>query len=487
MDEVIRRLEGKVYINNEYIDSQSSVYLTVTDPADGKVLTSKIPNASSEDLDLAVKSAEDAFQRSSPWRTMSTAARRQCMWKLADLFNDPVHADMMSQLESHSFGRPIKPHLDVDVAVAVEGIRYYSGWCDKVTGETHLKDNGFTKSVRREPIGVVGALLAWNGPIASVVMKAGPALATGNVIILKPSEKTPLGALYAADLFRQAGFPPGVFQVLPGDGKLGTLMASHMRIRKISFTGSISTGKKVQEAAAKSNLKRVTLELGGKSPVIVFEDADLDAAAFWAATAITANCGQYCIAGSRVYVQSEVYDAFLGRYTAILKQMAGGKGIPSDPSTTYGPVADKLQFERVQAYIESGKGEAKLVLGGDRMGDKGYFIHPTVFADPTPNAKVYKEEIFGPVSVVKRFSTEEEVIALANDTEFGLMAGVFTKQVDRAERMVSAIESGTVCINSMMMVSAQTPFGGVKQSGYGSEGGFDSILAYTQVKTVFLR
>ncbi|KAM0390734.1 hypothetical protein ACHAPZ_011565 [Fusarium culmorum] len=416
--------------------------------------------------------------------------RSQLLWKAADLLEQKMHMHYISLLEARSFGGPYSLHRTIDIKAAADNLRYFASWCDKIPGDNQLRDGGMSRVVRREPLGVVVAIMAWNGPIFSAGMKLGPALAAGNCMILKPSEKTPLGTLYLGRIFAEAGFPPGVIQVLSGDGKLGSLMAHHEKIRKISFTGSVGVGKKIQEAATKTNLKRVTLELGGKSPIIVCKDAALENAAFWAAVAITSNSGQYCVVGSRVYVHRDVVDEFRALYHAKLTELA-----------------NKVQYDRITAMIEQGRKEATVTFGGTKEigqvsdivtqllvsifanpdlphGNQGLYIAPTVFESPSEVVAIYRQEIFGPVLVMKTYTTEEEVIRMANATEFGLMASVFTSNVDCAARMVEALEAGTVCVNTSMAISYKAPFGGQKQSGYGSEGGLDSVLAYTQVKTV---
>ena len=342
------------------------------------------------------------------------------------------------------------------------------------------------KLVRHEPLGVCAAINPFNAPLATFFLKIAPALATGNVIIVKPSEKTPFGSLAAAALFTKAGFPPGVVQVVTGPGSTGALLASHMRIRKVSFTGSIATGKKIQEAAARSNLKRVTLELGGKSPAIVFDDANLDNAITWTVNAILTRSGQLCVAASRVYVQQGIADQFIAKYTAKMKEAANDLGDPQNPSVKLGPLVDASQLERVQKMVEEGKAEGELVVGGIRHGETGCFMEPTVFLNPRDDAKIYKEEIFGPVSVLKTFETEEEVLKLANDTEFGLMSGVFTRDITRALRVSSILETGVVGINCVSLQSLQVPFGGKKQSGIGREFGEYALRLFTEPKTILI-
>lgn len=312
--------------------------------------------------------------------------------------------------------------------------------------------------MRHEPLGVCAAINPFNAPVACMIFKAAPALATGNVLIVKPSEKTPLGSLALAPLFEQAGFPKGCIQVITGAGETGALLSSHMRIRKVSFTGSIPTGKKIQAAAAQSNLKRVTLELGGKSPAVIFDDCNLDNAITWTINAILARSGQVCVAATRVYVQKSISEKFIEKYVEKMKAAASDLGDPQDPSVKMGPLVDAGQLERVKAMVMRGKEEAELVVGGVQHGETGCYMEPTVFLNPKADAEIYKKEIFGPVSVVKTFETEEEVLKLANDTEYGLMSGVFTRDISRALRMSAKLDSGVVGVNCISYVScSQSP------------------------------
>lgn len=342
------------------------------------------------------------------------------------------------------------------------------------------------KLVRHQPLGVCAAINAFNAPVALMLLKLSPCLATGNVMIIKQSEKTPLGALAVAPLFEKAGFPKGVVQVLTGDGSTGDLLASHMRIRKISFTGSIPTGKKIQVAAAQSNLKRVTLEMGGKSPALVFEDCNLENALTWTINGILARSGQVCVAASRVYVQNSVSDRFIQLYTERMKQAVEKIGDPQDKATVLGPLVDETQFERVKGMIARGREEAQLVVGGVQHGETGFFMEPTVFLNPLPNAEIYQKEIFGPVAIIKTFETEEEALRMANDTEYGLMSGVFTNDISRALRVASTLDSGMVGVNCVSVLNMQVPFGGRKQSGVGREGGEYALKEYTEPKTILI-
>ena len=335
-------------------------------------------------------------------------------------------------------------------------------------------------------MGVCAAINPFNAPVATFMLKAAPCLATGNVLIVKPSEKTPLGSLAVAPLFEKAGFPKGCVQVVTGAGETGELLSRHMRIRKISFTGSIPTGKKIQVEAAKSNLKRVTLELGGKSPAVIFDDANLENALTWTINAILARSGQVCMAATRLYVQKGIAETFIQRYTEKMTVAANDLGDPQDMSVKMGPLVDEGQFEKVRGMVERGKGEAELVVGGVRHGDTGYYMEPTVFLNPKADAEIYEKEIFGPVSIVKTFETEEEVIKMANNTEYGLVSGVFTSNVSRALRCATLLDSGVVGVNCVSYVNMQAPFGGRKQSGIGREFGEYVLRAYTEPKTILI-
>lgn len=345
---------------------------------------------------------------------------------------------------------------------------------------------GFVKLVRHEPLGVCAAINPFNAPLATFFLKCAPALATGNVMIIKPSEKTPLGSLAVVSLFERAGFPPGVVQVITGGASTGALLAEHMRIRKVSFTGSVATGRKIQEASARSNLKRVTLELGGKSPAVVFDDTNLENALTWTVNGILTRSGQLCVAASRVYVQKGIADQFIRQYVEMMREAADGLGDPQDPNIKFGPMVDESQLLRVQQIVDRGRSDAELLAGGRRHGDTGCFMEPTVFLNPKPDAEIYKQEIFGPVSVIKTFETEEEVLAMANDTDFGLMSGVFTRDITRALRVSAALESGVVGVNCVSLQSIQAPFGGKKQSGIGREFGEYALRLFTEPKTILI-
>ncbi|PSN65022.1 aldehyde dehydrogenase [Corynespora cassiicola Philippines] len=478
----LKNLPKQIFINNEYVDSKNSKKLSVYNPKDGSLISDDVPLSGEQDVDAAVAAAEKAFPA---WRRVPATERRNIMLKFADLIE--ANAQAIAELTRVSLGAPFKSFGSFEVGMCAEAFRYNAGWIDKFGGESWPQEDGFLKIVRNEPLGVTAGIVPWNGPIGTIGLKAAPAFATGNCFILKPSEKTPLSSLALGSLIKEAGFPPGVFQILTGDGSTGALLASHMRIRKVSFTGSIATGKKIQEMAAKSNLKRVTLELGGKSPAVVFDDCNLDNAVTWTANAITANTGQVCFAASRVYVQEGIYDQFIEKYKEAMKAKTKEIGDPEADGTNIGPLVDEAQFKRVTGFIERGqKGQGKLLVGGQRVGDKGYYIEPTVFTDVDPTSEIHCEEIFGPVSVVKSFKTEEEIMKLSNDTNFGLMAGVFTQDINKAMRVASDFDSGMVGVNCVSLMFMQSPFGGSKESGLGRECGIHALRAFTEPKTIMV-
>jgi len=366
-------------------------------------------------------------------------------------------------------------------------LRYYAGWADKIEGKVIDTTPDTFNYVKKEPIGVCAQIIPWNFPLLMWSWKIGPAIATGNTVVLKTAEQTPLSAYVAAKLVKEAGFPPGVINIITGFGKTaGAALSSHMNVDKVAFTGSTVVGRQILKAAASSNLKKVTLELGGKSPNIVFDDADLDNAISWVNFGIYFNGGQCCCAGTRIYVQEGIYDEFLKRF-----KERTAKNIVGDPfgeTTFQGPVVSKVQFDRVMGYISAGKDAGATVeTGGERHGDKGYFVQPTIFSNVTEDMKIVQEEIFGPVCVISKFKTQEDVIKLGNDTTYGLAAAVHTKSLNRAITVSNALKAGTVWVNQYNMLHHQLPFGGYKESGIGRELGEAALDSYTQTKTVAIR
>jgi aldehyde dehydrogenase (NAD+) len=465
----------------KYVASKNSKKLELYNPKDGSLVANDVDLAGEEDVNTAVAAAEKAFPA---WRNIAPIERRNIMLKFASLIEK--HDIALAELTRITLGAPYGAFGKFDTGLTAEAFKYNAGWIDKFAGESFPQEDGFLKIVRNEPLGVTAGIVPWNGPLSTMGLKAAPALATGNCFIIKPSEKTPFAALALGPLIIEAGFPPGVFQVLSGDGVTGALLSSHMRVRKVSFTGSIATGKRIQEAAAKSNLKRVTLELGGKSPAVVFNDADLENAIMWTANAITANTGQVCFAASRVYVQDGIYDKFVAGYKKALEEKAKTVGDPDAETTVLGPLIDKSQFDRVSGFIDRGKSQGTLLTGGSRVGDKGFFIQPTVFTNVADNAEIITNEIFGPVAVLNSFKTEEEILEKSNNTNFGLMAGVFTQDINRAMRMASEFDSGMVGINCVSLMFMNAPFGGTKESGIGREGGSAALRAFTDPKTIMI-
>ncbi|KAL2802173.1 Aldehyde/histidinol dehydrogenase [Aspergillus granulosus] len=474
-------LPRQLFINNEYVPSENGKVFSVTNPRDGSLVAADIPLADEADVNRAVEAAEVAFPT---WRLLTGVARREIMLKFAALLEK--HSETLGELSRITQGAPYLAWGQFEIGVAAESFRYYAGWIDKFQGDVYPEEDGYLKITRHEPLGVTAGIVPWNGPLGTAGAKMAPALAAGNTFILKPSEKTPFAALALGPLIKEAGFPPGVVQILSGDGTTGALLAGHLRVRKISFTGSIPTGKVIQKLAAESNLKRVTLELGGKSPAIIFDDANLDNAITWCVNGIAANTGQVCFAASRVYVQEGIKDKFVEKFKAALKQRGEAIGDPDQPTTLMGSPVDEAQFNKVTGFIQRGLSQGTLVLGGKRVGNTGFFIEPTLFCDVPQNAEIYQQEIFGPVGIVNGFKTEEEVIRKANATEYGLMAGVFTQDINRALRVSSALDSGMVGVNLVSRYFLNAPFGGTKQSGIGRENGRAALEAFTELKTVMV-
>src|SRR5271168_141790 len=473
----------KLLINNRWIPSISGKTFATVNPSTGEEIC-QIAEADAADVDKAVQAARTAFERG-PWRKTAASERGRLLNRLADLIER--HADELAALESLDNGKPVAIAKAVDVAATVGCFRYFAGWSDKIQGKTIPIDGDFFCYTRLEPVGVVGQIIPWNFPMLMLAWKLAPALATGNTVIMKPAEQTPLSALRIGELIVEAGFPEGVVNMLPGFGPTaGAAIARHMDVDKVAFTGSTEVGHLIMEAAAKSNLKRVTLELGGKSPNIVFADTDMDEAIEGAHFALFFNQGQCCCAGSRTFVEEKAYDEFVEKSVARAKKRTVGN--PFDAKTEQGPQVDQEQFNKVMGYIDKGKQEnAKMLTGGGRVGDKGYFIEPTVFADVTDNMTIAQEEIFGPVMSILKFKSIEEVAARANNTAYGLAAAVWTKDISKAHAIADSVRAGTVWVNCYDVFDAGAPFGGFKQSGIGRELGEYGLQQYTEVKTVTIK
>ena len=469
-------------INNKFRNSRSGKTFATINPATGEEIC-QVAAADESDVDEAVKAARHAFEKG-PWRKMSAAERGRLLNKLADLIEQ--HADELARLEALDNGKPYHVAKAGDLALTIATYRYYAGWADKVQGKTIPIAGPYFSYTRHEPVGVVGQIIPWNFPILMQCWKLAPALATGNTIVMKPAEQTPLTALRIGELIIEAGFPEGVVNILPGDGPTaGAALARHMDVDKIAFTGSTEVGHLIMEAAAKSNLKRVTLELGGKSPNIVFADADMNEAVEGSHFALFYNQGQCCCAGSRVMVDAKCYDEFVEKSVARAKTRKVGD--PFDPQTEQGPQVDDIQFEKVMGFIDTGKKEgAALLHGGNQVGKRGYFIEPTVFADVQAGSRLARDEVFGPVLAVMRFETEDQAVELANDSEFGLGAYVQTRSLDRAHRLAARLQAGYININGFSNMEPAAPFGGFKQSGFGRFGGLAGLQEYLQPKTVFI-
>uniref|UniRef100_A0A182QSK4 Aldehyde dehydrogenase domain-containing protein n=1 Tax=Anopheles farauti TaxID=69004 RepID=A0A182QSK4_9DIPT len=473
----------KIFINNQFVDAVSGKTFSTVNPSTGKKLAD-IAEGDKADVDLAVNAAKAAFVRTSPWRQMDASARGALLWKLSTLMERD--ANVLASLESLDNGKPF-PNAMYDVQGSIKTMRYYAGLADKVGGDTIPSDGPHFTYTRKEPVGVVGQIIPWNYPLAMLSWKWGPALAAGCTIVMKPAEQTPLTALYMAALSKEAGFPDGVVNVVPGYGPTaGGAISSHPEIRKVAFTGSVEVGKIIMAAAATSNLKKVSLELGGKSPLVICEDANVDHAAMIAYMAVFENQGQCCIAATRTFVHESIYDKFVQKASELAK--ARKVGNPFAEGTVHGPQIDDTQYKKILGYIEVGQKEgAKLVTGGKTVGTEGYFIEPTIFANVTDDMTIAKEEIFGPVQSIIKYSSLDEAIERANNTSFGLAAGIVTNDINKALTFSHAVEAGSVWVNTYLAVVNQAPFGGYKQSGIGRELGKDSLEGYLETKSVSVR
>lgn len=475
----------KLLIDGKWVAASSGKTFETLDPATGEVL-GKVAEGDKADIDLAVKAARRAFE-SSAWSKMTASERGRIIWKLGDLIEE--NGDELAELETLDNGKPISVSRAADIPLAADLFHYMAGWTTKIDGSTFpisIPRGEYLAYTRREPIGVVGQIIPWNFPLLMAAWKLGPALATGCTVVLKPAEQTPLSAVRLGELALEAGIPAGVLNIVTGYGETaGAALAAHPDVDKIAFTGSTEVGKLIVQAAA-GNLKKVTLELGGKSPNVVFDDADVDSAVAGAANAIFFNHGQCCVAGSRLFVQEKLFDQVVEGVSASAKKIRIGPGM--DRKTQMGPLVSDEQHRRVIGYMEAGLKEgAKATAGGKKIEGRGYFVEPTVLVNTNPNMKVVREEIFGPVVTAMPFKSVDEIAAEANNTNYGLAAGVWTRDLGKAHQLAHRIKAGTVWINCYNVFDAALPFGGYKQSGWGREMGKESLELYTEVKSVCAR
>ncbi|XP_022100812.1 retinal dehydrogenase 1-like isoform X2 [Acanthaster planci] len=473
----------QLFINNEFVNSVNAKTFPTINPSTGEKICD-IQEGDKTDVDAAVKAAKVAFKLGSPWRSMDASKRALYLLKLADLLvRDKEYIASLETLDNGLIIRGSRSNVDRAVGL----LHYYAGWADKINGKTIPIDGNFFCYTRYEPKGVVAAITPWNAPIVVAVRKMATALACGNTFVHKPAEQTPLTALYMASLIKEAGFPPGVVNVVPGYGPTaGAALSEHMDVDVVTFTGSVEVGKLIQQASGRSNLKHVCLELGGKSPNVVFADADLDYAVETSHQALFAHSGQICVAGSRTFVQEDIYDEFVKKSVERAKKRVVGD--PYSDKTESGPVIDEDQVTRILKLIKSGKEQgAKLHCGGSRSDCKGNFIESTVFSDVTDDMMIAREEIFGPVQQILKFKTMEEVIDRANNTTYGLAAAVITKDIDKALTLANSVRAGVVWVNTYSVLDPRAPFGGYKMSGMGREGGEESLLEFSEIKTVVIK
>lgn len=471
--------QTSLFIGGQWIPARSGKTFETINPATEEVIA-QVAEADAADVDAAVRAAREAFEHG-PWSRMDARDRGRLLYKLADLIEEEI--DALAALESLDNGKPIRDARNADLPLVIDCLRYYAGYADKIHGQTIPVRGNYFCYTRKEPVGVVGQIIPWNFPMLMTAWKWGPALAAGCTIVMKPAEQTPLTCLRMARLAQKAGFPDGVINVLPGFGPTaGGAIVKHPGIDKIAFTGEGTTAQIIMREAA-TTLKRITFELGGKSPNIIFADADLDAAATGAHFGLYFNQGQCCCAGSRVFVEEKVHDKFVEKIAACNSNRRLGD--PLDPETQQGPQVDQAQFDKILKYIDLGKDAgAKLVTGGQRYGDRGYFIEPTLFTNVTDDMAIAKDEIFGPVMSVLSFKDPEDLVRRANNTMYGLAAAVWTRDVAKAHTMANKLRAGTVWVNCYDVFDAAAPFGGFKMSGMGRELGEEGLRAYTESKTV---
>ncbi len=479
---MLRNKPWSMLIDNKWCSAASGETFEVIDPSTEELLA-KVASGDSGDVDAAVRAARRAFD-SSEWSRMSARERGRCLYRLAGLVDK--HREELAELETRNNGKPISETRGADLPLVIDCLEYYAGLADKIEGDVIPVSGPFLNYVLREPVGVVGQIIPWNFPLLMAAWKLGPALATGCTVVLKPAEQTPLSALRLGELIVEAGFPPGVVNIVPGFGETaGQAVAMHPDIDKVAFTGSTVVGKLIMEYAARSNLKKVSLELGGKAPNIVFADADVDAAVDGAVRGIFFNQGEVCCAGSRLFLEKPVHDEFLEKFKTRAEALVVGN--PLDPKTQMGAQVSKEQFDRILGYVETGKREGgRLVTGGKPAASKGYFMKPTIFADVSNDMTIAREEIFGPVVATLPFEGLEDAITQANSTIYGLSAGIWTRDIGKAHRLAKEVRAGTVWVNCFNHFDAGSPFGGFKQSGIGREMGKYAVELYTQVKSVWI-
>ena len=472
---------GKLFINGRWVDSVSGKAFDTLNPATEKVITS-VAEGDSADIDLAVAAAREAFENG-PWKKTDARDRGRILLKIAGLIER--NKDELALLDTLDNGKPINETTKADIPLVIDCFLYYAGWADKIHGETIPVRGDFFNYTLREPVGVVGQIIPWNFPLLMAAWKIAPALACGNTIVLKPAEQTPLSALRLGEICQEAGLPDGVLNIVTGYGPTaGAALAEHMDVDKIAFTGGSATGRIIMQAASK-NLKRISLELGGKSPNIVFADSDIDSAVDGAMTGIFFNQGEVCCAGSRLFIEKSIHEEFIDKLSNKAANMRVGN--PEDTGTQMGAQVSKEQFDKILGYIETGKQEgAKLVTGGERCGERGYFIKPTIFDAVDNNMRIAKEEIFGPVVSAITFEDVDEVVRQGNLSVYGLAAAVWTKDIKKAHRLARDLKAGTIWINTYNAFDAASPFGGFKQSGFGRELGVHALELYTHVKSVWI-
>lgn len=477
--EAFLRGQQRLFIDGEFVDSLSGATFQTLNPTNGEVLA-EVSEAREADIDRAVQAAKVAFEKG-PWADMDPLERGRIMYKLSELIDE--HKMELAQIDALDNGKPIQELLDADIPNAVGQFQYFAGWTSKMVGQTIPVPGSYFNYTRHEPVGVVGQIIPWNFPLMMAAWKLAPALATGCTIILKPAEQTPLSALYLAKLAKEAGIPDGVINIVPGFGMpTGDAIVKHPDVNKIAFTGSTLVGKNIMKEAA-NTMKRVTLELGGKSPNIIMPDADLSKAIPGVFSGVMGNQGEVCSAGTRVYIHRDIYDHVVAELASHAGKVKLGSGLSTD--TQMGPLISKVQQDRVVSYIDKGKSEGATLLAGGNHSNEGYFVEPTIFVDVQDEMAIAREEIFGPVLVAMPFDSLEEVIERANDSPYGLGAGIWTENIKNAHYAANKFKAGSVWVNCYNMNNPASPFGGFKQSGFGREMGSYALENYTEVKSVW--